>query len=267
MRPILSKHLREYQAKTGTDNDSMGHRYFWLFVFSCVAALNAEINLTQIKNHRLETHPYQWTMIDQLFDRQQAFYLTETYPSDHYKSVDAYDNEKGYRYEVRSLIPMGKDQIAFSEQLSPSWRQLALDLLSTDYRDAISQLTGIDLQNAPMEANLFHYGPGSWMGPHLDLKEKLVTHILYFNSKWDVANGGCLAILQTKNMADSVCLIPPIVGNSAVLVRSNHSWHAVLPISNQCHTSRRCMTVTFYHPQSISTMWPPKENPKLHTYP
>ena len=241
--------------------------FLWGVAFLCSTSLSARINLQQIKDHQLETSPYQWAMIDHLFDLQEAMDLAATYPCDLYKTVDGYDGEKGYQYEVRSLIPMGKNKIFSPETLSPSWHQLAQDLISDEYRMAISELTGIDLSTAPIEINVFHYGQGAWMGPHVDLKDKIVTHVLYFNSDWDIKDGGCLAILNSKNVEDTAYLIPPLVGNSALLVRSNCSWHSVLPISPRSKTSRRCITVTFYHPQSISTMWPPKEKANLHTYP
>lgn len=240
-------------------------------LFACFFSLSIlqgqELHFERIANHELNTVPYQWAMIDQLFDSKEAADLAANYPIDHYKTVNGYDGEKGYQYEVRSLIHMGEKQAAFSDSLSPSWQRLAQDLLSDEYRKAMSQLTGIDLSSAPMEVNIFQYGPGAWMGPHVDLKDKIVTHVLYFNSEWDSKEGGCLAILRSKNILDEVCLIPPIVGNSALIVRSNHSWHSVLPIAATSHSSRKSVTVTFYHPRSVSTMWPPGEIPLLHDYP
>ena len=49
-----------------------------------------------------------------------------------------------------------------------------------------------------------------------------------------------------------------------VLVRSNHSWHAVEKVKQNIDQSRRSMTVTFYHPGSVSTMWPPNDTSELH---
>jgi Rps23 Pro-64 3,4-dihydroxylase Tpa1-like proline 4-hydroxylase len=231
------------------------------------ASLSAHIDLGRIARSQLETEPYQWAMVDQLFNHEEASDITATYPRDHYKTVKGYDGEKGYEYDVRLLIPMGEKKIANAEALSPAWQQLANDLLSDEYRMVMSQLTGIDLSSAPMEVNIFHYGKGAWMGPHVDLKDKIVTHVLYFNSEWDPNDGGSLAVLRSKNMSDAIFMIPPIIGNSSVIVRSNHSWHAVLPISKKCKTSRRSMTVTFYHPNSVSTMWPPGSIVPLHHYP
>jgi SM-20-related protein len=130
----------------------------------------------------------------------------------------------------------------------------------------MSVLTGYDLTETPLEVNVFHYGPGCSLGAHKDLPDKLVTHVLYFNRSWNRSDGGCLNILGSKNLADLVTEVLPIVGNSAVLVRSEESWHAVSSVVNDCAFSRRSVTVTFYRPGSVSTMWPPGDAEPLHRY-
>jgi Rps23 Pro-64 3,4-dihydroxylase Tpa1-like proline 4-hydroxylase len=247
------------------------NRYLVLYLLCTFMVINsshiyAHINIDRIAKSQLQHEPYEWTMIDELFNPIESAEIARTYPCDHFKTVKGYDSEKGYQYEVRQLIPMGEKKVAYTENLSPAWQQLAHDLLSDEYRMAMSELTGIDLSSAPIEVNIFHYGRGAWLGPHVDLKDKIVTHVLYFNSEWDPKEGGCLTILGSKNIDDAVFIIPPVIGNSSVLVRSNSSWHAVLPISEQCKTSRRSMTITFYRPHSISTMWPPGDFTPLHEY-
>lgn len=127
-------------------------------------------------------------------------------------------------------------------------------------------MTGYDLTAAPIEVNVFHYGPGSSLGPHLDLPEKLVTHVLYCNRSWNPADGGCLSILRSKDPGDVAAKIPPLVGLSSVLVRSDRSWHAVQPVVEGSRTSRRSVTVTFYRTGAVSTMWPPGDTTPLHRY-
>jgi Rps23 Pro-64 3,4-dihydroxylase Tpa1-like proline 4-hydroxylase len=90
-----------------------------------------------------------------------------------------------------------------------------------------------------MEVNVFHYGPGGSLGPHRDLPEKLITHVLYFNRSWNNADGGCLCILRSQNPKHLVSEVPPLIGHSAVIVRSEHSWHAVSPVVNHSAHSRR----------------------------
>lgn len=176
------------------------------------------------------------------------------------------DGEKEYEYDARALIPMGANTVSHSEELSAAWIALAHDLLSPDYRVAMSLLTRYDLRSVPMEVNVYHYGPRARLGAHADLKDKLVTHVLYFNESWNKEDGGCLTILRSADPTDVAAEISPLVGNSAVLVRSDRSWHAVPRVANNCSSSRRSLTATFYRPGSISTMWLPGEMTPLHRY-
>ncbi len=215
------------------------------------------INLAYIKNHRLETYPYEWAAIEGLFTPEDAARLAATYPCDHFKLVAHSDAERNYHYEARGLIGMGADAITYPDDLSDAWRTLALDFLSPQYRAAMTTLTGCDLTEAPMEVNVFHYGPGGSMDAHRDLPEKLVTHVLYFNRSWNATDGGCLRILRSSNPADLAAEVMPIIGHSAIIVRSENSWHSVSRVAIDSAVSRRSVTVTFYRPGSVSTMWPP----------
>lgn len=224
------------------------------------------LDVTQISRRTLETEPYSWAAVDGLFSPKDGAALVATYPRDHFKTLSGHDGEKQYLYESRSLLGMGADAPSFPDELSDAWLRLAHDLLSPEYRAAMSLLTGYDLTSAAIEANVFHYGSGSSLGPHLDLPAKRVTHVLYFNSSWNPADGGCLSILRSGNADDVAANILPLVGNSSVLVRSDRSWHAVQPVVEGCRKSRRSVTVTFYHPGAVSTMWPPGDTTPLHRY-
>ncbi len=224
------------------------------------------LNLQSVRSHQLESVPYRWGLVDNLFDAGDARSLTATYPCDHFKLVAGHDGEKGFEFEARALIVMGGNTVAYADELSEAWRALAADLLSPDYRAAISGLTGCDLTEAPMEVNVHHYGPGCSLGAHTDFPEKLATHVLYFNDSWNRSDGGCLRILRSGDLADVAAEISPIVGNSAVLVRSEKSWHAVSSVVSDSPRSRRSMTVTFYRPGSVSAMWPSGDATPLHRY-
>jgi hypothetical protein len=224
------------------------------------------LNCLQLEKTDLNKDPFEWAFVDRLFAPPDAAAVAGSYPFDHFKLVRGNDGEKGYEYEVRSLISMGAQSPTDAEHLSPAWRQLAADLLSTEYRRAMSRLTNLNLEDLVIEANIFHYGPNDWMGPHLDLKEKVVTHVLYFNDSWNPADGGCLNILRSSTPSDVHAEVPPIVGNSVVLVRSDKSWHSVSRNVGASGRSRRSMTVTFYPKGCNSTMWPPGVTPELHDF-
>jgi SM-20-related protein len=224
------------------------------------------LDLTQIARSTLESEPYSWAAINGLFAPKVAVALAATYPLDHFKTVCGNDGEKEYRYETRALLGLGADTVAHATELTDVWRELAHDLLSPEYRTAMSLLTGYDLTAVPIEANVHHYGPGASLGPHVDLPYKLVTHVLYFNHTWSPRDGGCLRILRSGNPDDVATEILPLIGHSAVLVRSDHSWHAVQHVAEGCRKSRRSVAVTFYRPGSVSPMWPPGDATPLHRY-
>jgi hypothetical protein len=224
------------------------------------------INLERISQAKLETEPYRWAVVDRLFSPPDAAALSASFPHDHFKRLSHYGGDKDSEYEARALIDFRADSIARPGRLSQAWRELANNFLSSGYRRAISSLTGCDLTHALLEVNVFHYPPGGVLGPHPDLPDKIVTHVLFFNRVWNDEDGGCLTILRSANPQDVRETISPVVGRSAVLVRSENSWHAVSPVLKSCRHSRRSLTATFYHPGSVSTMWPPGDTTPLHDY-
>jgi hypothetical protein len=224
------------------------------------------IDLDRISGHRLETEPYRWAVIDGLFLPCDAAALSRSFPTDRFKRHSYYGGDKDSEYEARALVGMGEQSISGPEKLNSAWRELANDFLGAAYRAAMSSLTGIDLSAASLEVNVFHYPPGGLLGAHADLPDKIVTHVLYFNDSWNDADGGCLTILRSSDPSDIAMRVSPIVGNSAVLVRSDDSWHAVSPVVNTCRLSRRSLTATFYQPGSVSTLWPPGDTTPLHRY-
>jgi len=224
------------------------------------------IDLTRLDPKLLSTEPYEWAFVGGLFEPQDAAALAASFPHDNFRTVRGYDGEKGYSYEARSLIGMGADAPSHVESLSPAWRRLADELLSPAYRAAVGRLVARELDSLLMDANVFHYGPGAWLGPHRDLRAKLLTHVFYFNETWNIEDGGCLTILRSLDVSSEVSRVAPIVGNSVVLVRLGKSWHAVSPVVKSCARSRRGMTVAFHSPGSVSTLWPPGDKTPLHQY-
>jgi SM-20-related protein len=224
------------------------------------------LDFERIAGGRLQSDPYRWAVIDGLFSAQDAAALATSYPTDHFKRLADYGGEKDFEYESRALVTMHAHTVSRPDALSAAWRALADELASSQYRAAMSSLIGVDLSDAPFEVNVFHFPPGGSLGAHPDLRDKIVTHVLYFNQAWNDDDGGCLSILRSRDPHDIVRTVSPIVGNSAVIVRSDDSWHAVSPVVKTCRLSRRSLTATFYHPGAVSSMWPPNDTTPLHTY-
>src|SRR5439155_4403979 len=134
--------------------------------------------------------PFSYAVVDGLFRPRDAAALAGSYPTDHYRVLNARD-EKAYRYDARPFIAFGTGELRFPERLSPEWRTLGADLASPAYREALGDLVRLDLRDAPVEVNLFHYGPRAMLEAHPDLPDKVVTHVLYFNESWERQYGGC----------------------------------------------------------------------------
>lgn len=225
------------------------------------------LDLARLQVATLAEQPFRWASIDQLFHADDAAQLTASFPIDHYMTVPVQDIERPYSYEARPFIKLGQRTVAYPDGLSPAWHRLGQFLASPDYRTAMSQLTRLDLGSAPMEVNLYHYGPEGWLKPHCDNGRRMVTHVLYFNERWRRRDGGCLRILAGPDLAATVAEIVPTVGQSAVLVRGESSWHAITPVLQSCASSRRSMNVIFYVPGLENTMWPfDGEAACLHNY-
>jgi hypothetical protein len=225
------------------------------------------IEFSRLSSSQLESEPYRWAFIDRLFSPPDAAALATTFPHDHFKRLSSYDGQKDFDYEIRCLIRMGERSISGARQLGGAWQALANDFLSPGYRAAMAALTGLDLTDSPLEVNLFHYPPGGSHGAHPDHRDKLVTHVLYFNQAWNDEDGGCLTILRSSDARDIASHVSPLVGSSAILVRSGNSWHAVSAVAKHCRESRRSLTATFYRPGCVSTVWPSWPRLLLQHYP
>lgn len=225
------------------------------------------LDLERLSSARLESAPYRWAAIDRLFAADDAARLAATFPADHFLRRSMYDGEKDHDYEMRCVTRKGGTAVFRAEGLSAPWQTLARELVSRGYRQAMATLTGLDLSAAPLEITAYRYPPGGRLGAHPDTRDKLVTHILYFNPVWHVDDGGCLAILRSADDADVAAVVPPVVGNSAVLVRSDDSWHAVSRVVEHVRLPRCSLTVTFYRPGSRSEAWPSRPRRMLGDVP
>jgi lipopolysaccharide transport system ATP-binding protein len=216
----------------------------------------AILNLDAIRQTRIYDTPYCWGQSSGLFAPDDAKRLAAEFPTQGFWTIAGVEPGRHYRYMARSLIAMGAERPGRSGTLSDAWLAFALDLLSPDYRQVVSDIVQMDLSDALLEANITQYGRGHSLSPHVDLKEKLVTQIFYFNEDWVQEDGGNLEIMASRDAATGTATITPQVGTSALLVRSHRSWHRVTPVREGHERPRRSLNVIFHLPGSRSTMWP-----------
>ena len=122
------------------------------------------------------------------------------------------------------------------------WREFIGELRSDAYRKEIERLLGA--KRAEFRFH-WHYTPsGADVSPHCDARREHGSHLFYFNSKesWDPAWGGATLALDDGGQLDyntapaledfeEIIEFESIGNASALMLRTDHSWHAVRPIA------------------------------------
>ncbi len=214
------------------------------------------LDLARLRSATLNRYPFEWAYIEESFKSPQGgVELLETFPRKDFWHIRGGDGEKFSDYAARPLVTLGATHPAALAPLAPAWRKLVADLLSREYREALSELTGRDLADALMEASIWRWDRDAQLGPHKDLPDKILTHVIYLASEWDVSRGGCLRILNSADENAVAAELVPRLGTASVLVRSDRSWHSVTPVTAKATEPRRNVIVTWFLPGSRSPVW------------
>lgn len=171
--------------------------------------------------------PYTWlrTAPGELLAEPVALRLAEEFPESSFARADASGRtgDKTYRNYTRSAV--GEGGIP-DTTLPASWQALVGELTGDTYRRDVASLLG-QREAGAVDIRLVRHGPGDWLSPHTDRDDKLFSHIIYFNPGWRPEWGGCLEILRSQNPAEVFERVVPTLGASALVARSNSSWHQV----------------------------------------
>jgi SM-20-related protein len=195
----------------------------------------AMLNTQSLIDAKLHDEPFQWAHIRESFVSPQAVAeLRRDFPVEGFgrkqRRLAESSVSGGHYLNGRGLVTRETGEIFRPDTLAPAWIALANDLLSDDYREAMSKLTGIDLEHTLLEAIVFRQPEGGYLDPHPDNPGKPVSQVFYFNDSWSAGNGGCLRILRSNDIGDVAEEFMPEAGTSVVLVRSDDSWHGYLPV-------------------------------------
>ncbi|HEY8763214.1 MAG TPA: 2OG-Fe(II) oxygenase family protein [Solirubrobacteraceae bacterium] len=213
------------------------------------------MNLAGLRAAALRREPYEWGFLRDGFDLDHAARLLATFPRAGFWELTGTDAEKSWTYAARPLVTLDAGGPALAGALHPEWRGVAQQLENQSYRQALSQAIGRDLSHAGVEASVWRWDVGTNLGPHRDMASKIVTQVFYFNVGWDPRWGGCLRILGSREPDDLIQELPPRLGSSSILVRSESSWHSVTPVSASAPAARLSLIVTWFEPGAESPVW------------
>jgi SM-20-related protein len=115
----------------------------------------------------------------------------------------------------------------------PKFKELTDDLNGPEFRAAVGRKFSIDLTDRPTMITVRGRCSKKDGKIHTDSKTKIITVLLYLNSKWESA-GGRLRLLRSENNIDDIVLeLPPVAGTLLAFKRSDNSWHGHKPFAGE----------------------------------
>ncbi|MDZ4481529.1 2OG-Fe(II) oxygenase [Bacillus cereus] len=205
------------------------------------------LNINSFTENTIETIPFKWGSINDSFtSKELALQLCAKFPKKNFTHSMKESSDKMYNMYNLPLITNNNIMISNQDNIDNAWLELAKELLSDTYREALGEFVGESLKSLKMDAIFWEYKKECWLDAHLDKKEKLVTQIFYFNEKWEDDWGGHLLILNSKNIKDLSHKMASFSNSSAIIYRDENSWHAVEKVSNTALESRKSLQVIFY---------------------
>lgn len=202
------------------------------------------LDFEALSSAAMQTQPFRWASVDGMLDPGDAATLSAEWPANDFTTVSG-RAQQSYSYAVRPLLILERGTPSGLTPLPPVWQEVLDDLRSPEYGEALSELTGVDLSDARLDASFRRWDEGGHLAPHRDGPEKLITQIIYFETGWTPDRGGCLRILNSADEDDVRTELAPELGTSSVLVRSNDSWHSVTEVRGGGGGPRRSLQMAW----------------------
>jgi 2OG-Fe(II) oxygenase superfamily len=214
------------------------------------------LDLDSLRPDLVRSTPYRWGIVEGFVRPEAVAELRSAFPDDGFFPNEGHDGEKGYRHHMRPLLTQGAQQLAPGAPQDGVWERLVAELVDERFRGAMGTMLGGDVGGCGVEASMFRYTAGDFLGAHRDLAAKLASLIVYLNEPgWDRVSGGCLRILRSGDEGDVDTEVGPTPGSAALVVRSSRSWHAVSRIDEGVSAHRIGFQVVLWRPEERSTNW------------
>jgi SM-20-related protein len=163
----------------------------------------AHLNLDKLRQARLESDPYQFTIVPGFLSPESVKRINATYPK----------IAKGGSYPIDSL------------EAGMAIKEVIDELDGPDFQAAIEEKFGISLADRPKMYSLRGYTRAKDGQIHTDSKDKIITVLLYLNENWPHPGGRLRLLRNGHDVEDYVAEVPPDNGTLLVFKRSDHSWH------------------------------------------
>jgi hypothetical protein len=213
------------------------------------------IDFEALSGAEMHNIPYPWACYERAFTDPEA--LVCQFPTDGYaphsqqkllETLGKKGSSAWYQHNVRTraLLELGQTEPHDKHELADVWLAVAQDLLSKEYRERLTKLTGHDVRELPMQAHFWRFYGGAFFQPHIDKSHKIVTHLMYLTPEWSPEMGGCFRVLGSNDPEDVHTEIAPTSNVSIVLRRTDNAWHCVSRIPRETQQTRTLLQVWFW---------------------
>ena len=167
----------------------------------------AHLNLDKLRSARIETSPYQYTIVPGFLSADTVARVNTTYP----------DIKAGGSYPVESL------------DAGMAIKEVIDELDGPAFQKAIEDKFAVALDGRPKMYSLRGYTRAKDGQIHTDSKDKIITVLLYLNENWQQPGGRLRILKNSQDVDDFVAEVPPDNGTLLVFKRSETSWHGHHP--------------------------------------
>ena len=165
------------------------------------------LNLEQLKAAKVETSPYQYTIVPGFLSPGTVTKVNATYPA----------IKQGGSYPIESLEPGMAIKEVIDELDGPAFQKVIADKF------------GVELDGRPKMYSLRGYTRAKDGQIHTDSRDKIITVLLYLNENWQQPGGRLRILKNDHNVDDYAAEVPPDNGTLLVFKRSESSWHGHHP--------------------------------------
>jgi SM-20-related protein len=169
------------------------------------------LNLEQLRAAKLETDPFQYTIVPGFLTAESIRAINATYPP----------ILSGGSYPIEAL------------DTGMAIKGVIEELDGRDFEAAIAEKFGVDLAGKPKMFSLRGYARAKDGKIHTDSVDKIITVLLYLNETWPHAEGRLRLLRDGKDVENYVAQVPPDNGTLLAFKRSDRSWHGHHPFEGQ----------------------------------
>ncbi len=165
------------------------------------------LNLDMLRAAKLESDPFQYTIVPAFLGADSVSRINATYPN----------IEQGGSYPIESL----ENTMAIKDVIA--------ELDSPEFEKLIEDKFDVALAGRPKMYSLRGYTRAKDGSIHTDSKDKIITVLLYLNENWQQPGGRLRILRDGKNVDNFAAEVAPDNGTLLVFKRSDTSWHGHHP--------------------------------------